>query len=551
MPARHCIWTLLLCLAVPAAAQQEPDSETHGYTVFVGGTVVGREDVTVTEAADGTTVTSRGRLSGTLDIVTKRAEVRYLPDWTPEALLIDASVNGGDTTIRTTFSGETAVTEGVDGGRQVSHTEVVSYQMLVLPRIFFGAYEALTRQLAADPSSNEFRAFVAAGSQVALRVRRGDSQRMQTGTSTFDVQHYELIFDSPTGEVIANLYADTSGTLVRLDVPSQTLDVVRDDLASATARTVTHSNPGDEAVIIPARGFNLGATLTRPAGQAEGARLPAVVLLGGSASNERDGVLAGVPIVGQLAGAAAEAGFLAVRYDKRGYGQSGGRAESATLGDFAEDARTVVRWLADRRDVDRDRIAIVGHSEGAWVAMLTASREGRVAAVVAIATPSTTGSEVVLEQQRAALDALNASQADRDAKIELQQKINAAVVSGRGWEEIPPEIRKQADTPWFQSFLAFEPAEVLEDLDQPILFVHGALDMQVPPSHVDRIAELAREESDSRSVSSMTIAGVNHLLVPAPTGGVGEYASLQDLNVSADVTGAITEWLTRTFAAIR
>jgi pimeloyl-ACP methyl ester carboxylesterase len=235
----------------------------------------------------------------------------------------------------------------------------------------------------------------------------------------------------------------------------------------------------------------------------------------------------GVPTLGQIAGAIADAGFLAVRYDKRGYGQSGGRSESATLSDYAED----------------------GHSEGAWVALLAASRERDFAGVVAIAAPSTTGAELVLEQQRYVLDQSNA--ADRDEKIALQQKINAAVIAGKGWEGIAPDVRKQADTPWFQSLLTFDPARVIRNVRQPLLFVHGELDRQVPVAHVERLAELAKKESRSRNVEVVTVRGVNHLLVPATTGHVSEYGTLQDRNVSTDVTGAITAWLAKTFKAVR
>ena len=49
----------------------------------------------------------------------------------------------------------------------------------------------------------------------------------------------------------------------------------------------------------------------------------------------------------------------------------------------------------------------------------------------------------------------------------------------------------------------------------------------------------------------MVIRGVNHLLVPAITGETTEYGTLQDRTVSTDVTKAMTDWLTKTFAAIR
>ncbi len=183
--------------------------------------------------------------------------------------------------------------------------------------------------------------------------------------------------------------------------------------------------------------------------------------------------------------------------------------------------------------------------------MLAATRERRrIAAIVTIASPSTLGAEFVLEQQRRMLDRIDVPPADRVAKIELQTRINSAVASGRGWEGIPADMRKQADTPWFQSVLTFDPAKVTRNVRQPLLIVHGELDAEVPISHVDRLAALAKE-GRSRSVAVVIVRGVNHLLLPAVTGDVSEYASLQDRTVSKDVTTKINEWLLRTLASPR
>ena len=547
MPVRYCIWAVVLLLAVTAVAGQEPSSTSYSYTVFVGGTVVGREEVTVQVTADGITIASSGRLSGSLDIVTRRAEVRYRLDWSPELFEIEATVNGGDTVLQTIFEGETAVTKGIDGGERIAETDVVPAQLLVLPNIFFGAYEALTRQLAGAGVGQEFPAFLSTGTLGALRLTSAGTERMQIGTSTFEVRLYVLSFTNPRGSSVVNLYADKNDSLLRVNIPSQSVDVLREDLAASTSRTLVYSNPGDEAVNIPAAGFNLGATLTRPTSTAD--RVPAVVLLAGAGADDRDGVVAGVPLLGQIAGALADAGFLAVRYDKRGNGQSGGRAESATLGDHADDARAVVRWLADRPDIDRDRIAVLGHNEGAWTALLVASRERRIAAVVTIASPATTGAERVLEQQRHLLEQMNTPPTDLVAKIELQTRINEAAMTGRGWEGIQADMRKQADTPWFQSLLTFDPARVIRNIRRPVLLVHGELDAEVPVSHVDRLAELARDGRPT-SVAVVTVRDVNHLLLPAATGDVSEYASLEDRNVSVDVKAAINDWLAETFSAI-
>ena len=109
---------------------------------------------------------------------------------------------------------------------------------------------------------------------------------------------------------------------------------------------------------------------------------------------------------------------------------------------------------------------------------------------------------------------------------------------------------RQADTPWFQSFLMFDPVKVTRDIRQPLLIIHGELDAEVPVSHVDRLGDLAKE-GRSRSAAVVTVRGVNHLLLPAVTGDVTEYASLQDRTVSRDVTTKINEWLTKALAQPR
>ena len=553
MPVLYCIWAVVLLLAAPAAAQQAQQSQppvegTTGYTIFARGEAIGREDVEVQRTTAGaTTIISRTRLGPPVNLLTRRAEVRYRADGSPESVYIDAQLNGQDVNIETTFENGVATTKGTEGTTAISESHQVSPQTIVLPNLLFGVYEAVGRRLVNMQPGGELRAYIVPQAEIPIRIRNVTTQRMQTGATTFDVRRYELIFAHPQRELAVTLSVDERGGLVSVNLPSQALDVVRDDVSSPTARTLLYSNAGDEPVTIPASGFNLGATLTRPK-SAAGARLPAVILLGGSGAADRDGLGLGVPAIGQLAGALAEAGFLTVRYDKRGYGQSGGRSESATLSDYADDARAVFMWLRNRRDVDPDRIAVLGHSDGAWVALLTASRERRFAGVVSIAAPSTTGAELVLEQQRYMLDQTKAP--DRDAKIELQQRINTAVMTGKGWEGLPDEVRRQADTPWFQSLLTFEPARVIRNVRQPLLFVHGDLDRQVPVEHLTRLSELARKEARSRSIEVVSVRGVNHLLVPATTGHTSEYASLPDRNVSKDVSSAVAAWLDKTFKAV-
>ena len=307
---------------------------------------------------------------------------------------------------------------------------------------------------------------------------------------------------------------------------------------------VTH--PGDEVVTIPAAGFNLAATLTRPVGQQQRLRFPAVILVAGAGPHDRNETVFGIPIFGQLANALADAGFLVVRYDKRGVAQSGGRNEAATIADYAEDVRAVLRYTRRRKDVDPRRVAVLGHSEGAAVTLLAARKNKDIAALILVAGPGTTGEALVLEQQQHLLGRAKITDEERKAKMELQHRIHDAVLRNKGWADIPPEIRQLADSPWFQSVLAFDPARAMRDTRQPILIVQGTLDTQVPPHHAEKLAELARARKNNGGVEVRVLEGVNHLLVPAKTGEFDEYADLEDKQVSQQVREAVREWLAKT-----
>jgi len=331
---------------------------------------------------------------------------------------------------------------------------------------------------------------------------------------------------------------------VRFDIPSQSITVARDDVASVGARLTTLSRPNDQRVFISSSGFNLAATVSKPASTR--GRLPAVILVAGSGLTDRDETVADIPIFGQLASSLADAGYLVVRYDKRGVGQSGGRVEAATLTDFADDVIAVVQFLRKRNDVDANRMAVFGHSEGGWVALLAASREKRIAALILAGAVATKGVDLILEQQQHLLEQSNLPPADRQKAVALQKNILNAVVTGRGWEQIPPDLRRQVDTPWYHSVLVFDPVPLFAKVQQPILVVQGELDRQVPIHHAQELAQLARARPKGKGADYVMLPTLNHLFVPATTGEVSEYAALQDRTVSPQLTTAVVGWLQKT-----
>lgn len=85
-----------------------------------------------------------------------------------------------------------------------------------------------------------------------------------------------------------------------------------------------------------------------------------------------------------LAGPLHAAGYTLLLVDARCHGLSD--ADSfASLPRFAEDIEAAITWLGNRPEVDRRAIGVVGHSVGAGAALLAASRQPLVRAVVSLA----------------------------------------------------------------------------------------------------------------------------------------------------------------------
>lgn len=125
--------------------------------------------------------------------------------------------------------------------------------------------------------------------------------------------------------------------------------------------------------------FAVAATLRLPEDASARRPVAAIALLAGSGADTRDGDLqpgwpAGtedVPAPGtmrRIAHRLAADGVATLRWDRRGFGASGGTAEEAGYDTDLEDAVACMGWLRDRPEVDGDRVGVAGHSAGALVA---------------------------------------------------------------------------------------------------------------------------------------------------------------------------------------
>ncbi len=560
MPVMHCtratarILCSLAILAITADLAQAQNVAASNFTIYIQSAPVGTEQISVTQTADGWTVSGSGRISVPVDMVTKEFTARYDGVWRSVELTVDTTVRGQPSTLHSVVAGSsmTSTLTGAPGTPPQERTDTINPEALFIVTPLMAPFEAVAARLrTAEPGTTLLLFQPGLGPLTGL-VGESASERIQTVDRVINARRTVLTIQAGAQPPLdAQIWSDESGRLLRLQVPAQRLEVLREDMSAVSTRRLTMSRPNDEDLRIPANGFSLAATLSKPVGTS--GRLPAVVLISGTGPTDRDEVVSGIAVLGQIANALADAGFVVLRYDKRGVGQSGGRTESATLLDYAEDVRAAVHVLNDRKDVDPRRIALIGHSEGGSLALIAASKEKRLAAVGLVATPGTTGADLNITQVTHVLERSGRPEAERAATVDLQRRIQNAVLTGKGWEtlSIPDNVRRQADTPYFQSVLGFDPEKAMRDIAQPMLILQGSLDTQVPPTNADKLEAFAKQRKKAGPVDAVRIAGVNHLLVPAKTGEVDEYGKLSSEKVSPEIITALTSWLTKTMPAKR
>ena len=302
----------------------------------------------------------------------------------------------------------------------------------------------------------------------------------------------------------------------------------------------------DEEVVIRLKGYQLAGTLSLP--RTARRRVPAVILITGSGQQTRDEA---IPIPGlenyrpfrQIAQHLAARGIAVLRVDDRGMGGSTGRETlaAATTSSYADDVRAELAYLRGRREIDPNRVALVGHSEGGSIAMMIAASDARIRAVALMAAMGKTGREVNLAQQEEALaQATNLTEARRDELRAEQRRILQTVIEGGDASQLPPQAR--AYLPWFKEFLTFDPLAVMRRMRQPVLILQGALDRQVTADQAPLLERAARE-AGNRDVTVRVFPGLNHLFLPARTGAWSEYSTLTTTALSTELLDALGTWL--------
>ncbi len=281
-----------------------------------------------------------------------------------------------------------------------------------------------------------------------------------------------------------------------------------------------------EKVAFYSSGLRLSGILYRPSGSAGNGSLPGVVLCNGYTTVKE-------LYLPPLATAMAEAGFVALTFDYRGFGESAGPAGRLIPLEQVEDTRNAVTFLGSRPYVDSGRIGVFGTSFGGGIAIAATALDMRVRAVVSN-MPVCNG-ERWLRGMRPYWDwvrFLSLLEADRASRVLTGESewVDRGVIAPpdpaaqatHGKQAPRPKLRLESG----EAILEFKPEDLVERVSpRPLLMIVAADDTRVAPEVSLPTFDRAREPK------SLTILN-----------GV-EHHDVYELPARADLLAVVLPWL--------
>lgn len=314
--------------------------------------------------------------------------------------------------------------------------------------------------------------------------------------------------------------------------------------------------------------ISLSGTLTLP--EKEG-KFPVVILISGSGPQNRDEELFGHKPFLVISDYLTRNGIGVLRYDDRGVGRSEGNFETATSADFATDAESAIAYLKTRKEINKKKIGLVGHSEGGIIAPIVASESKDVCFIVLLAGTGIQGNKLLLLQQELIAKANGVSESDIRKSFQINSKIFEMVVNSNDSlklktdltnlinetlsndtsAEIPDGMSKdefitmqinEISSPWMQYFLKFNPVTALEKVKCPVLAINGEKDLQVPPKENLEAIRNALRKGGNEKVTTKELANLNHLFQECNTGSPDEYSTIEQTFSPVALT-EILKWI--------
>jgi hypothetical protein len=258
--------------------------------------------------------------------------------------------------------------------------------------------------------------------------------------------------------------------------------------------------PGQEVAIPTDRGDLSGTLVTAPNQQ------KAALIISGSGPTDRDGNSAmglKTDCLKMLAESLAQEGITTLRYDKRILSRDTATFIPEAELDFdrlVEDAVAGLRYLTAE---GYEELVVIGHSQGALIGQLALRQVPEVKALITVAGPGKSIDEVILAQVGAQMPAL---------KDELAEKLDSMKNSHQveRYNIMLLSLLRPSVQPFLISFMQHDPAEIMQQIDHPVLVINGTTDLQVDPEQARLLA------AAGPNAELALIEGMNHVLKDAP-----------------------------------
>lgn len=316
-----------------------------------------------------------------------------------------------------------------------------------------------------------------------------------------------------------------------------------------------------------AANLTLAGTLTVPAGKGP---FPAVVLISGSGPQDRNSEVFDHQPFAVLAHHLTQAGIAVLRYDDRGVGKSTGDFNAATSEDFAGDALAAWAFVQKQKGINKNKVGLIGHSEGGMVAPIAFARQSEPAFVVLMAGVGIPVTALLAEQIQAIGQSEGLSQAAIDSQLSTNARTfhwlktlpatqardslqaylaaqkallpaNDAAAREQFENQAAGALRTYLD-PWFLYFIGYDPRPNLMKLSCPVLAINGDKDVQVLAASNLQGIEAALKSGGNKNYKICSLPGLNHLFQPAKTGAVSEYATI-DTTFDPAAMEVIASWI--------
>ncbi len=245
----------------------------------------------------------------------------------------------------------------------------------------------------------------------------------------------------------------------------------------------------------------LPGTLTVPKG-AKGP-FPVVILVHGSGPNDRDESIGGAKVFKDLAWGLASQGVAVLRYDKRS--RVSPQGIKSVKEEVLEGVSAAIALVAERPELDKGRIYVLGHSLGAYLAPWIGKDHPELAGLVLLAAPTRN----LLEVERGQYDYLKS----------LAPKGNEAAWAAR-YKELddaaapklaPDAVAHGAPGSYWLALRGYDPVKTAEGLKQPLLVLQGERDYQVSVTKDFPAWEALGKRK--ATVTTRALPGLNHLFI--------------------------------------